>query len=484
MIVILALGGLLRVRQYSAGTSFFSDEAALVLNFRTHSTFQLLRQLDHGQAAPPAFLWIGRLAYRSFGPNEYALRLLPLMGGLLALGLFAHIAWRLFPAGVAVAVVGWFAFCNTLIMFCAELKQYSTDVMVAVTLFGIAFVWGADQSPLRRLAILSGVASITVWLSHPTAILYGAFALVLLWQCRSSGTRAFALALLCGCWVGVSFLTLYFLSIQHLQSRFLYNFWRNDFPDWSRPLNVPGWLARETYALIDDPYRSLGIISVPLTCCGIAWLWMSRQRDLLAALLLPIGLTALAACLHQYPYNGSRLTLFLCPGLFLLIGFGLNGLRGWLPMPLRVVWWAPAAIVVSVGAVAGIGRAIHPHYQSHVRPVVEYVREHFSPGDELYLLGELGPKDDPLNSPGRHLELLAYWPDPPAEVHTSIQSIEEIHAHRFWVVLAYRPHIRQSIRLFDEFKRVADPVGEPLITDHGAAACLFELRRASATSRS
>jgi hypothetical protein len=207
---------------------------------------------------------------------------------------------------------------------------------------------------------------------------------------------------------------------------------------------------------------------------------LPRHRlELLAALVLPIALTALAACLRQYPYNGSRLMLFLFPTLGILLGLGFAAVRQWLPMPWRLVWVLFAVAIDVTGAVIGIGAAIHPHYRSHIRPVVAYLRQNLQPGDALYLLGEIGTHGNPLDSQGRHLELLAYWPDPPAEVHTQIHSLAEIHARRFWVVLAYRPHLKQSLKLFDEFNRVADPIGKPMITEHGAAACLYQLRQAT-----
>ena len=478
LIAILVLGMSFRLRQYLARTSFFTDEASLVLNFRAHTAAELTRHLDYGQAAPPMFLWIGRAMYLGFGPSEYALRLLPLVGGVISLGLFGLLAWRVLPPWPAVFATGWFAFCEKLITYCSELKQYSTDVSVAVALVVIAIGWRTDRRPHVRLACLSIAAAIAFWLSHTAVIVFAALAGMLLWECLRESRRSLLLGL-AGCMMsGLSFVTLYAISIRHQHDPYLFEFWAPGFPDWSRPLSWLPWLAHQTYELIYTPYPGLGVLFLILIVSGAIFAVQERRYEVLIASLGPVALTMLAACAHQYPLNGSRLTMFLFPGLFLIGAEALAGVQRRLGAGWQPAWWAPAGAVMLWGLAIGAAHAIHPRYNSHMRPVVAYVRQHLEPGEAIYLLGEPGPPGGPLSMPGRHHEFLAYWPDPPAVVHTQLDSADQIREERFWVAFAFRPHVKDFMRIFDQIQTVADPIGKPFVVKEGGAACLFELRKA------
>ncbi|HXE53355.1 MAG TPA: glycosyltransferase family 39 protein [Tepidisphaeraceae bacterium] len=484
LITFIGLGAGLRLRQYLARASFFSDEASLILNFRTHTAAELMRHLDYRQAAPPVFLWVGRAMYLHFGPSEYALRLLPLLGGIAALVLFGLLAWKVLPPAPAVFAVACFATCENLINFCGELKQYSTDVFAAVLLLAAFFLWSRTRTPARRLLQLALITSALIWLSHPSIIIFAALAIILLWASLRRGRWAFLAAAVACLPVAISFGVLYLVSIRHLHDPFLFQFWSGGFPDWSRPIAFPLWLLQQTYELVNTPYLGLGALFIVLTAVATIAAYRRKQPELLVAGLGPLALTAIAACAHQYPYNGSRLTLFLFPGLFLMVASGAAALRNGLPRPWCRFWWVATLPVLGMGLAQGGYHAIHPHYLSHIRPVVQYVRERLQPGEAIYLLGEPGPPRGPLLAPGFHNEFLAYWPDPPAVVHTHLESVQDIHERRFWIVLAYRPHVTRTVQLFDRVREVADSVGKPFIVKEGAAACLFELRTAQRTDAS
>src|SRR5689334_23171439 len=81
-------GALVRLVQYASNRSLWSDEAMLALNIVDRSYLELLKPLDYNQAAPPLFLWLEKLAVQLLGNNEYALRLVPLTAGLIALAAF------------------------------------------------------------------------------------------------------------------------------------------------------------------------------------------------------------------------------------------------------------------------------------------------------------------------------------------------------------------------------------------------------------
>ena len=82
---IIAVGAALRIRTYLANRSLWGDEAMLAINIVTRGYGGLIGTLEHNQACPPGFLWVVKTFGLIFGYGEYALRLFPLIAGILAL---------------------------------------------------------------------------------------------------------------------------------------------------------------------------------------------------------------------------------------------------------------------------------------------------------------------------------------------------------------------------------------------------------------
>ena len=466
IVALVLLGVACRLRQYLARTSYWNDEAFIVLNIVDHPASHMLGPLDYNQAAPPAFMWIERAAAVTWGFGEYSLRLFPLVAGLTALGLFAPLAWRVLPGAAAVLAVGWFAFAEKLVGYCAEVKQYSSDALVAVVLLLAAVGTGARWTAARRFLIVSAIAAVAVWLSHPAAIVFGALSLALALPCLREG-RGGRIA-----WVGgnllvvASFALLYRFSIIREQDPFLYRFWADGFPPAGHPLQVPRWLGQQLWELARQPFPQLWALTAALALLGIAELVVRRGWVLLAACVAPVVLTIIAAFDRKYPFSPSRLTMFLLPGLLLLCGAGAAFLTTRLRRPWNVLGCALPAVLLGYGAATAGGRVAHPHFRSHMRPAAQYVRAHRRPGDVLYVLGQ--PHE-------RHLEFFCYWrhPDPP--LYAQFPSLNEIPHGRFWIVYAFAPgHPVSFIEPVLSEARTVAAQRAAIEVKEGAAAYLFE----------
>jgi len=77
--LLAVLGVALRLREYWFNRSLWVDEAAFALNVINRDFASLLSD----QTAPPGFLLATFSAVAAFGPGELALRLTPLIAGLL-----------------------------------------------------------------------------------------------------------------------------------------------------------------------------------------------------------------------------------------------------------------------------------------------------------------------------------------------------------------------------------------------------------------
>src|SRR5215208_6687635 len=108
--VLLLLGALLRIRQYLTGRSLWVDEAMLALNIVNRNFGGMFQPLDYDQGAPIGFLLIEKLFNSLLGKNEFALRLFPLLVGLLSLWLFHLLLRRVTNKAGLFTALALFAF--------------------------------------------------------------------------------------------------------------------------------------------------------------------------------------------------------------------------------------------------------------------------------------------------------------------------------------------------------------------------------------
>src|SRR5579871_6047429 len=154
LIVAILAGIVCRAAQYAAQRSFWVDEAALLLNVRSHTFRQLFGHLDYEQAAPPLFLCAERTLLLTLGPSEFSLRLLPLICGIAAIVLFAALARRLLGSPWDACAVFMFAFTNRFIWHGTEVKQYGIDLCIALFLTYFAVGAGEKWSATKRFLII------------------------------------------------------------------------------------------------------------------------------------------------------------------------------------------------------------------------------------------------------------------------------------------------------------------------------------------
>src|SRR6185312_3602720 len=411
LLAVVLAGVVFRVAHYAWKASLWHDEALVTLNVMHRSYGELARPLDFEQAAPPLFLWGERWLYLHFGFGEYPLRLISLICGVLSVPLFAWLARRLFTPPVAVIVAALLAFCDKLIWHSAQVKQYSGDVFVAVVLLALAIGLRRPVLATARLWVIALVSAVLLWFSFPAVFVFGAISLMLLPEMLRQGTWKHTSRVLVELhYLGTNLLVLasfglmYRLTI-HGHAGYLDQYWHEHFADWSKAWTVPIWLMRESYSLCDHPYRSMGWIVLPMALAGAMWLYRSGRAKVLVAAAGPVGFCALAGLIGKHPFTGERITVFLLPGLFLLIGGGLELLRSLKP---GARWWfVPAIPLLAVGIFLGGTYLFDSHSRSAMRPIARYLKAHRQSGEAICLVGE-GTEPDAHFRSGRNLELLCY----------------------------------------------------------------------------
>ncbi|MGD1701049.1 glycosyltransferase family 39 protein [Dapis sp. BLCC M229] len=384
--LIIAFGVAMRLIQYLANRSLWADEAVLALNIVNRSYLELLQPLDYDQGAPIVFLMVEKLAVQILGNNEYALRLFPFICGVGSLFLFYELGKKLIPKSAVIISLTLFASLPYLVYYSAELKQYSSDVAIALLLY--LLLLPLVQQKLNRGQIIkySLVGAIAIWFSHPSIFILaslGSSALLInFWQKDLNKIKQ--LLLIYSAWV-LSFIIFYFVSLRNLTgNETLTTSWGDGFP--GSPFDII-WMLDAFGKFF---YKPLGFskwvdgLAIVAFLVGCISCWLSRKKILLL-LLSPLFMTFLASFLHQYPFR-SRLVLFLTPYVIFLIAEGGSYiLTKSKSRPIKIISIFLIILLLRQPLAKAIDLIEEPLNYSEIKPVLSYIKKHQQPGDILYV---------------------------------------------------------------------------------------------------
>jgi hypothetical protein len=252
----------------------------------------------------------------------------------------------------------------------------------------------------------------------------------------------------------VSFAVLFRVALGREHDPYLYRFWADAFPHWN---TLPTWLPRQVYSLFEYICPGVGFVVLPVTVAGGIWLWRHGRREIVLAVLAIVGIALVAAGMQRYPFVGGRVTLYLTPWLFLLAGAA--AVRGAWPAWMRGGWPVlPVALLVTVAA-PSLRQIVRPQVRSTMRPVAQYVRGNFTPGETIYLIADGNPARDRVT--GRYLEFLCYWRHPDGPVRFEFPKPSGGREDEFWVVYSCgkrdKPALDERLQTIDAaFGRVRE----------------------------
>ncbi len=327
--MIIFLGVALRLAQYLANRSLWLDESYIALNIVQRSFSQLFGPLDYHQVAPIGFLLIEKVAVQAFGNTEYALRLFPLLCGIVALFLFYKLAPSYLAPRAVTLGLGLFSIADPSIYYSSEVKQYSSDVTVALILYLIAIrYWEQEKPTFGHKAIFGIVGSIAIWFSQ---------------KGRSRGSF-------------MPFVPISFSEIAWFVNSF------------SEIFGIPIGLSSTVAAL---PFI-VGCASV-----------FHQRKEKFAILILPIFFTLLASGFDRYPFNG-RLLLFIGPSVLIVIAEGLNQIRD-KTLHAPIIWITVVALLFVPRVIDATYYLKEPRTKEEIRPAISYLKEHRRDKDVIYL---------------------------------------------------------------------------------------------------
>jgi hypothetical protein len=394
---ILFVAAGLRIAQYALGEVLWYDELALVRNLAEKTVLELLTApLDYAQVAPPGFALIEKAAIAAFGNNEYALRLFPLLGSLASLALFADVARRILQPVAALFAVTLFSLSPALIGFGSQVKQYSTDVAAALFLTTLTLRWWERRHRDRArsgAALLGAAGFAAVWFSHAAVLVLAGLGAALLTECALRRERCTLRSLtptaILWCTGMLGAIAVAFQNISPSTHAYMQAYWAGGFmPLPPRSGDEVMWLWRAFRSLFQRqllyPLPAVGVILMALGALAL----IKRRSWSAFVILAPIGAALLASAMHRYPV-GERVSLFLLPGILLLLAEGVDRVRSAL-----AIGWRPLGVaIVALAAITSVHTlyAYFPLYpDKDIRDVFAYVQARRQPEDAVYVFYNAG----------------------------------------------------------------------------------------------
>lgn len=383
--VVLCLGIILRLSAYIHNRALWGDEIPVARNIEERTYSALLQPLSYDQAAPVGFLMLERLAVQVFGDNEYALRLAPFLAGVLSLFLFFWLARKcLSPAGTLIALF-FFGIAGKLVYYSSEVKQYSTDVAIALLLLLIAVSVYSKKLEWRSATAFGVLGATAIWFSHPCVFVLAGIGTTLTFYnaYRKNWTNAAFISTAGLMWTA-SFVGTYLVTLREaVSSNYLLDFWGSS--GAFMPLSILSvsdalWFVRTFVLTLKNPGGfSLPVLAAFVFLAGFVSACISKKKYLLL-LLSPIPFALAASALHKYPFS-DRLVLFIVPSLLVFVAEGIGTV--WPRAPL--IGLALLVLLSFQPVVSAVHTAINQDSREDIKPALGYLRQHWQQGDAIYV---------------------------------------------------------------------------------------------------
>lgn len=328
--LIVLLGIFLRIFHFIDNRSLWGDEIMLAINIVDNNYWQLALPLKMEQYAPLGFLWIEKTFNYLLGDAEKALRFFPLCCGILAILFFHKLSKHMLNNTERLIALTLFAFAHPVIYYSVEVKQYETEMLIAILLY-LSYYNYSQKVNLSNMVQWALLGAGTVWFSYSSIFVLVSISMVVVFQ-KFKEKRFEELYLVIGAFSiwALSFLINFYLFLNKgSKSSYLISYWEENFFPVPPKLS---WFLKTTLHLFDNPlglnwqvpyiYDSIfrfSVLGFIFLIIGFAYILKQRKEHI--CLCIPIIFICAASALQKYPIF-ERFILFYCPVLFIIIAKG------------------------------------------------------------------------------------------------------------------------------------------------------------------
>ena len=326
---VVIIGILARLIVFIQNRNLIIDEANVARNLHERSFGSLLEPLSYEQYAPPLFLFICKINMILYGAYEWALRLFPAICGLLSLPVMYYLLRNADVKKAAFYPLAIMATGGIYLRHATELKQYSSDVLVALLLVLLALQLSPTRTkPVKLAAVWMLAGSVAILLSMPSVfILAGVgiyyFAAYVNTRNVKGITIVITIALT---WLGVFGLEYFLLLKPSIESSYLQNYHHQNFlyllPTDQEKLAYNLSSLETFFSHMGGQWALSMGLHILMLVLGFVNLYRSN-RGLFLLVAVPFLSLLIAAGLHQFVLV-PRVVLFIYPILLIVIGVGLE----------------------------------------------------------------------------------------------------------------------------------------------------------------
>ena len=350
--VVLLVGFALRLTEFLSRPPLWVDEASVTLNVGARTFLGLLHQLDYAQTAPVPFLWATKTVTMIGGMNEFTLRLVSLLCGVVLL----FVIWRFvrhLDRRMALLATLLAASSPLLLRYSNEVKQYGPDALVTMLVAGLVLAVLDQPGSRKTWRWLAWGGAVALILCQPSAFaLAGAgCGLVVDGSVRRTPGWTRRLAGVVALWVGV-FALLYFFSYRGVAAEpYMQRFWERTYPIVSAPdLGFRAW--RAAWVILMSPFEAeSSALPIRLMAPGFLLGLFALGRRSRPSLAIFVGATYAAtlatAVAGRYPVS-ERTYAFLAPLLCLIYAAAAVQLCDLAPRPARRGAYVVALMVLAL----------------------------------------------------------------------------------------------------------------------------------------
>ena len=390
--VIIAIGIILRLLRYAHNPSLWFDESDTAIDIIIRPFSDLINPSpDWSSKYPYGFVLLVKFATQVFGNSEYALRLVPILFGILSVFLFYRVAKNYINRPATIVALGLFTILDRLVFESANLKPYTSDLAFALLIFIWVDYIKSKKINMADIALAGLAGAIMVWFSYPALfVLSGVGSCLAVFSLsKKDWARTWNLAIINIMWAS-SFIAFYFIYIRNLQSNFDMSvedllMWERGFvPFPPKSLNDIRWIMDNFFEMFNNPagltFTGLAAFAFLLGCISL----FQRNKEKFFLLISPVLFTLLASILHQYPFK-NRLIIFLVPFILLFIAEGVEFIRE----KITVKSAMPGIVLVGVLFIYPVSWAVYhaksPTNHEEIRPEINYIKNNWQDGDIIYV---------------------------------------------------------------------------------------------------
>ena len=315
-------GVFIRTKIWLHSGGFWSDEGCVLYNIINRDFIYLFMPLSYIQCTPPMFLVLAKILYGVFGLNSTVLRFVPYSVSIAALIVFSFFSYKTTKGKLsALLAIILFSLHNELFFFTQAFKQYSSDVLFAILIsYSFLVLKGKNLSDKSKFVL--GIAAVISFLCSYTAVFVtGIFSIAYIVSCilkkNYSKIKSFMFFLLP---VLTGFMIYFFSNcLPAIKNEMLQNYWHFQEPFF--PSNIEQ--VKELIRFLTG-YYDINIFAISILFTVGAFNFYKQNKFLFFSCLLLFINAVLMAVTNIYPFNASRISVYLVPFFLVFAANAVN----------------------------------------------------------------------------------------------------------------------------------------------------------------